>query len=138
MSKSYAKSYGYGQDNYPKVGFPSPVKAQARYYTENSAGTSSVITLTDNTTQIEIGAAGASGVIMRWVPVTETAGVAPNASVTATTFDHFVPAGEVREFVVPKETQGVTSLVGVNVENGLYKRVAFMNTGIGSVFATEY
>lgn len=126
-----------GNNSQPMYEFPAPFKAQARYYDDN-AGVSSVITLTDNTTQIEVGTNG-SGAILRWVPATETAAVSPFASVLTSNFDHFIPSNTVRSFVVPKETQGVNSIVGANVQNGLYKRVAIINPGpVSSVIVTEY
>src|ERR1035437_1177150 len=69
---------------------------------------SSVVSLTDNTTEIEIGATGGAGVAFRWIPITETAGVTPFGSVIAsgagTNFDHIIPSGTVRRFVIPVDT----------------------------------
>lgn len=135
---NYPKKIPKDQEGAPMTKYPSPFKAQARYYRDNGA-TSSVITLTDNTTQIEVGNSGTGGVIVRWVPVTETAGVSPFASVLTTNYDHYVPANAVREFVVPKEVQGTSSIVGLNIQNGLYRRVAVIATsGPTSVLTTEY
>lgn len=115
---------------------PAPVKAQAQYYRDNGVA-SSVITLTDNTTQIEVGTSGGGGALLRWVPITETA-AAPAGSVITTNFDHFIAPNEVRTFAVPRETNTISSIVGANIQNGLYRRVAIKNVVIGSVLTTEY
>lgn len=118
-------------------GFPAPVKAQARFLRENAA-TSSIQTLTDNTTQVEVGTNATAGAWIRWIPATETA-AAPAGSVLSNNFDHYVPANTVRTFVVPRESQGVASIVGANVQNGLYRRMAVGTvSGAGSVLTTEY
>lgn len=135
---NYAKGIPIGNTNTGMTEFPAPFKAQARYVDENAAA-SSVITLTDNTTQIEVGTNLAGGAYLRWVPITETAAVTPFASVLTTNFDHYIAPGTVRSFVVPKETQGVNSVVGANIQNGLYRRVATIGAGaISSVITTEY
>lgn len=137
---NWAKNIPRGDKTSDMQGFPAPFKAQARFYRENGS-TSSIQTLTDNTTQIEVGVsgpAGPGGALIRWIPATETA-AAPAGSVLATNFDHYIPNGTLRYFVVPKETQGVTSTVGTNVQNGLYKRVAITTVGpVASVVTTEY
>lgn len=116
--------------------YPAAIPAKARYVSTPVA--SSVVTLTDNTTSLEIGAIGGGGIFHRWVPSTDTA-----ASVTSSNFDHFTPAGTIRRFVVPIDTTDTpqpTSQVGVNVKLGLYSRVAWINaTGTSSsVVGTEY
>jgi hypothetical protein len=122
--------------------YPSPKKALARYASENSSA-SSVISVSHDTTAIEIAAVGGAAVV-RWVPVTETAGVAPAASVisafTGSNFDHVISTGEVRRFAIPIETMfnAVGSVVGANRANGLYQRVAIKAVGISSVLLTEY
>lgn len=134
--RNYAKKLGYEQGNSPMVGWPSPVKAQAQYYTDNVAA-SSVITLTDSTTQVEVKATG-SDFLVRWVPV----GDAAAGSVTTANYDHIVPSGTFRQFVVPVETAGVTSIVGINVQAGLYKRIAVNKinaaSNVASVLTSEY
>lgn len=118
-----------------QVSSSSPVPAVARYVA--GAGVSSVITLTDNTTTIEVGAVAGGGVLLKWIATSDTA-----ASVIGTNFDNFVPADTVKKFAIPQERIGTASIVGANVQNGLYKRVAFVSA-IGaalssSVVATEY
>ncbi len=141
MTANYAPAQPQDKKNQVLVGYPPAKKALATYGA--TAAASSVVTLTDNTTEIEVEAVGGNGVAIRWIPATETAAVSPFASViasgTTANFDHIVPAGIVRRFVVPVETTGVTSIVGANKQNGLYNRVAWINvTGSASVFGTEF
>lgn len=96
---------------------------------------SSVITLTNNTTVMEIsaisGTAGSGGLILKW----------GTSSVTGTNFDSFVQAGLTRIFVVPVSVMGMSASVqGANPANGLYNAVAIKTatTQSSSVFTTEY
>ena len=144
MARNYALGQPVGNNNVPEYLCPPAIKAVARYVDENGTA-SSVISLSDNTTAIEIGTGGTAAV-MRWVPVTETAAVSPFASViaiagTTANFDHEIPANAVRRFVVPQEVaanQGYSSMVGTNRAEGLYQRVAIKTQGIASVLLTEY
>ncbi len=122
----------------PMQEFPTPFKALVTRNRENAAA-SSVITLNDNTTTIEIIATGAPAYI-RWIPTTETA-AAPAGSVISAAgtanFDNAIAANTVRRFAVPIEAfvaQG--SIVGLNKQYGLYNRVAII--GAASVASTEY
>lgn len=144
----YAKRQAVDTNGAPMVNIPSPFVALSRGGTTNQAA-SSVITLTDNTTMVEVGTLGAGGAVIRWVPATETAAVVPAASVVSISsvgatyppnFDHEIPANSVRRFVVPIETVVQQySVVGANVQNGLYKRLAFISAGgVSSVLVTEY
>jgi alpha-D-ribose 1-methylphosphonate 5-triphosphate synthase subunit PhnG len=104
-------------------------------YAKDNASASSVITLTQDTTDIEVAANGGPAII-KWIRTTDT-----QASVTTTGFDFVVAKDTVRHFVVPVETQtaqGYSSVQGANRENGLYQRLAFKGTGISSVYVTEY
>lgn len=139
----YAKRQAVDANGAPMVNLPSPFTAVARNANTNQAA-SSVITLTDNTTMVEVAAQGTGGAVVRWVPATETAGVSPFGSVIAAgaglNFDHVVPTATVRRFVVPIENVVTQySVVGANVQNGLYKRLAVISTGgTSSVLVTEY
>lgn len=142
--KNYAAGQPVGNNQMLlNINTPAPIKAIEQYYTENGI-TSSVITLTENTTAIEI-AAGGSAVLMRWVAVADgtTAATSVIASGATANWDHAIPANTVRRFVVPIETtpsMGApnASMVGARVENGLFARVAYRNTSIGSVLTSEY
>ena len=141
--KNYAAGTPVGNNQMLiQVQTPAPFKAISQYYSENGVA-SSVVTLTENTTAIEI-AAGQSAVLMRWVYRADAATAA--TSVLATNWDHAIPANQVRRFVVPIEISNngvqvgatITSMVGANIENGLFRRVAYKNTSIGSVMTSEY
>lgn len=143
MAKNYAGGTPAGNNTLPIYGSPDPVKAIEQYYSENAVA-SSVITLTDNTTAIEI-AAGGTPVIMRWVTTTDGTGV--NSSVIAAplasaNFDHVIPANTVRRFVVPIESQsnaqGYGSVVGQRVAYGLMARVAYKTQAVASVYLSEF
>lgn len=144
---NYAKGGSIGDNTQPvNAVSPAPVKALEQYYAENTA-VSSVITLTENTTAIEI-AAGPTPVIMRWVSVAD--GTTAATSVIAlplanANFDHVIPANTVRRFVVPIEGATnqqagatTTSMVGARVEYNLFARVAYKPQSIGSVYVAEY
>lgn len=128
--------------------FPAPVLSQARFIDENGVA-SSVISLNPNSTNVEVGAFGGQGAVLRWVPATETAAAAgAKASVVASglgaNFDHFIPAGTIRRFVIPKETGGIGpgGLAGAQAGSvhGLYQRMARINAGAtaSSVIVAEY
>jgi len=128
-----------GNNQMPIYGSPAPYKAVKQYVNENATA-SSVITLTQDTTAIEIGVGGTPAV-MRWVTTADTqASIIAVAGATAN-FDHIIPANTVRRFVVPIEAQvaqGYSSVQGANRENGLYQRVAIKTQGIASVLLSEY
>lgn len=135
---NYARGVPVGNNQVPfnSLGIPPTVKAIDRVASANDS-TSSLIGLTANTTSIEI-VAGTIPAIMRWVPATEASG-----SVSGTSFDHAIPSGGMRRFVVPIEVnnaQGYSSMVGLNVENGLFKQIAVQGHGggNGSVLVTQY
>lgn len=121
--------------------FPAPFLSKARYTNENGVA-SSVITVSQDTTSIEIAANGGAA-IMRWVPTTDTqASVVGIAGATAN-YDHVIPANTVRRFAIPIETQfsAPSSMVGANRQNGLYQRVAIKSAallGLSSVLVSEF
>jgi hypothetical protein len=145
MAMNYSKGKALGNNQIPQFDVPPPVKALASRGSTNQVA-SSVITLTEDTTAIEVATAGAGGVVMKWITTGDTSGsVFGISSVGATfppNFDHAVPVAEVRRFVVPIESQtsqGYGSMMGANRENGLYRRVAVVSTGgTSSVMVTEY
>ncbi len=130
----------------PMQELPAPYLANARYTNENAIA-SSVLTVNDKTTSLEITANGGAA-IMRWVPRTETAAVAPFASVlgvagATANYDHVIPANTMRRFAIPIEVvyQAPSSMVGANTMNGLYQRVAIKSAtllGLSSVLVSEF
>lgn len=135
MSKNYAKTLPMDSGMNPIQGLPAPVLAVRRLTSEN-ASTSSVITLNDNTTQIEVSAMGTAAVI-KWIPTTDTQASVISASGTAN-FDHVIPPNTMRSFVVPMERAGISSIAGANIMNGLYQRVAWKSVGVGSIMGSEF
>lgn len=123
--------------------YPPAVRSQEQYTSENAVA-SSVVSLQPNTGHMEIGAFGGQGIVIRWVPLTETASVAPRASVVASglgaNYDHWIAPGTVRQFAVPKETMGQMTPGQVGSVNGLFQRIAWINAGAtaSSVIAVEY
>lgn len=142
MAQNYAASIPSDKEGHELQEFAAPFKANARY-SNNNATVSSVITLNDNTTVVEVSAVGQS-VALRWVPASETAAVSPFASVITTSggtanFDHVIPANYFRRFVVPIETIGVNSIVGIGVQAGTYRRVALVSAAtVSSVMVSEF
>lgn len=126
--------------------YAAPKLSKIRYTNENGVA-SSVITVTPDTTTIEITANGGAAV-MRWVPRGETAAVSPFASVlgpagATANYDHVIPANTMRRFAIPIEVQYAvpSSMVGSNIENGLYQRVAIKSAallGLSSVLVSEF
>ena len=140
---NYVKSIPRDEGGQPLQEFPSPTRAVASVMHKENAVTSSAISLTPNTTSLEVGAFGGQGAVIRWIPTTETVTVAPFASVIASglgaNYDHWIPTGTYRKFAVPKETIGVVQGQKGSV-NGLYQRVAVINAGItaSSVLVIQY
>lgn len=141
MSTNYAREIPHDKGGEGLNGYDPAYKANARYGT-NNATVSSVITLNDNTTIVEVAAVG-SPVLVRWVPASETASVSPFASVIGTgassNFDHTVSKDTVKQFVVPIETQGVQSIVGIGVQAGTFRRIAVSSGGaVSSILVSEF
>jgi hypothetical protein len=141
MAQNYAAGTPVGGNQVPLYGSPAPFKSVQEFYSPNAVA-SSVVTLSQNTTALEI-AAGATPVIMRWVATSDTA--ASVVAVGSPNFDHVVPANTVRRFVVPIES-GVnttfgattTSVQGQNREYGLYRRLAYKTEAAASVYVAEF
>lgn len=143
MAKNYAQGVPMGNNQMP-AGYQSPpaVKAIVTTTSENATA-SSVITLSDNTTAVEIASTG-SPIAMRWVFATDGTGPATSVITAAGTanYDHVIPSNSFRRFVVPIEVQnnaqGYSSQVGQRVANGLFARLAYKSTAVASVMVTEY
>lgn len=143
MTVNYSRALPRDSGDQTMQEYPAPIKALANTTSEN-ATVSSVINLTNDTTAIEIAAQGGAAA-MRWVAASETAAVAPAGSVITaagtSNYDHFIPSGTVRRFVVPRDVfnaRGQSSVQGLNVQEGLMRRVAYKTIGVSSVITTEY
>lgn len=139
MAKNYAAGFAIANNQYPRTDAQVPYKAIAANVGENATA-SSVITMSDNTTSLEIAAQGAPA-IMRWVLAGDTQASVVAAAV-GSNYDHVIPSGTVRRFILPIEVQnnaqGYSSVVGQRVAYGLFARVAVKAQGVGSVLTTEY
>lgn len=116
--------------------YPAPIVAiQSR--TSENATVSSAISLTDRTTALEVTAVGATAAL-KWIPTTSTNPSVIGIAGATANYDHIIPAGTMRRFVVPQERAGVSSIAGANISNGCYQRVAYITLGIGSVLSSEF
>lgn len=102
-----------------------------------NATASSVITVNDNTTDLEVAAIGSTGFV-KWIARSDTTASVISSVGGQANFDVIIPAGTVRRLVIPRETGGTSSIVGANIQNGLYNRVAYKTGGIGSILTTQY
>ena len=128
----YAKGVPLGDNQEPIQDAPPPVRALVSRLSEN-ATTSSVVSVTHDTTALEVSAV-AFPVLFRWVTTGDT-----QASITATNFDHVIPPNTVRRFIIPIEAiANQTSVQGMNRSAGLFQRYAWATNGAGSVLSTEY
>lgn len=138
MSANYAKSLPRDVGGAALQEFNTQASCLGTYSIENAA-VSSFITLSAHTTVLEIGANG-NGAVMRWVRTAETE--ASVVSAAGGNFHHVIGAGTVRRFVIPKEVSagglGTGSTIGINLSEGLYRRVAYKSLGIASVLLTEF
>ena len=119
--------------------FPDPKVAFARYGATTAA--SSVISLTDNTTVVDIAVMGGTGVAFKWIATSDTAGSVIGTGANAN-FDVAVPPNWRQRLIVPKETMGVgsASIVGIGPTQGLYERLAYVSVGApaSSVLLAEH
>ncbi len=132
---NYAKPLPRDNGNVPMQEYPAPIKAVTSVYYRDNLPVSSIVTLDQNTSALEIGAWGGQGAVIRWVSIGETPGnfyTSVISSGVAANFDHYIPAGvgagQYRRFVVPKETGGAPTGAMGSV-NGLYQRIAVSNAG---------
>ena len=136
MSNNYSNPLPRDNGSQPMQEFPAPIVAKVRYTSEN-ATTSSVLTVGDNTVQLEIAAIGQSAA-MRWVTTGDGAASIVTIAGSTSNYDHVIPGGTYRRFVIPIESFTQSSVVGANIQNGLFRRVAVKSFGIGSVMTIEY
>lgn len=116
--------------------FAVPFVALKKDASDNNSA-SSLITLTDSTTTIEIHAIGGAAAI-KWISTSNTnPSVVTTAGATAD-FDLAIPANYFRRIPVPQETIGTASIVGLNKQAGLYNRVAVKSVGATSVLTLQF
>lgn len=134
---NYAKSLPRDQGDGLMQEYPAPILAKNVYGSEN-ASASSVITLGHDTTAVEIGGVG-NAAVMKWITTGNTNPSVISAAATVN-FDHLIPTGTFRRFVVPIETANVNpgSVQGINRALGLFQRVAIKSIGTASVLLAEY
>ncbi len=134
---SYAKQLGVDKNRVPLQEFPAPFPALQRYGSENGLA-SSVISLTHDTTILEIAAVGGAAA-MKWIGTGNT-NPSVISAVSGTNYDHVISSNTVRRFMVPKESSNLPagSVVGINRQEGLYQRVAIKSVGVSSVLLSEY
>jgi len=140
MAKDYSQRIPSDRDGTPMTGLPVPFPAIVTTARE-AAATSSVTALNANTTLLEVAAIGGTGYI-RWAG-NQAASVVAGPTTTAN-FDNVIPAGTVRQFVIPRSVMaipnynanGSPSIVGMGQAEGLFRNVATM--GVASVLVTEY
>lgn len=127
----YPRQLPLEKNNYPISTVPAFTSYQSK---GGNPVTSSVLTLSPNTTVIDVmaigTATGAGGVIGKW----------GTASVTSSNFDIQVNAGQNRTFAVPQSVFGapLASVAGANAANGLYNSISFLSVGVSSVYTAEY
>ena len=139
---NYAPRISRDRDGNPLQEFNLQASLVATYGSENGTA-SSVISVSHNTTALEIAAVGGAG-FMRWVRTGDTEASVVSAAGATGNFAHVIPTNTVRKFVIPIEampTMGASntaSMVGINRREGLYQRVAIKTAGIASILVTEY
>lgn len=136
MAQNYANAIPTDERGNPMQGLPPPVVAQAS--TAILAATSSAIIFNNNSTDIEV-AAPNGAVALKWITIGNT-NPSVFSSVGGANFDHVIPSGGYRKFVIPRETAGIAGPALANSIHGLYQRVAVapVNGVISSILVTEY
>lgn len=135
MAVNYAKKMPQDENNAIMDGYCPPFPALQANTSEN-ATVSSTVNFTDSTTLIEVTTVGAAAVI-KWIGLTNTNPSVISAAGTAN-YDNVIATGSTRRFVVPRENQAIPSIVGRNIQEGLYRMVAIKSMGIGSVLLSQF
>ena len=133
MSKNYASPLPRDKEEQTMQEYAVP-KATTAVTVRENASASSVTSLNDATTTLEVGAVG-TGAAIRWATNQATSII---TAASGAAFDNYIPVGTVRRFVVPRRIQAVSSVGGVNVIEGLFNNVATQSTGNGSVLLAQY
>lgn len=135
MSLNYAKRLAVDTGGHDLQEFTIPYVAIQTDISENNT-VSSVVTLNDNTSSIEIHATG-TGAVAKWIATTNTNPSVISAATTAN-YDIAIPPNYFRRLTVPQESIGVPSIVGINKQAGGYLRLAVKSVGVGSVATIQY
>lgn len=146
MAKNYAMGspMGNNQVNFTTEA-PPAIKAIGTTVRDTLSPVSSITTLGPNTTAIEVVAAGGTAFIA-WLSQStvdsSVAGTSVIATGTGANYDHAIPAGTMRRFVVPisvqNNSEGYGSAVGAAVANGLFRNVATRGTLTSIIGITQY
>ena len=133
MSVNYTKKTAQDVNGIPIYPSYIPASTLGSVNRENASG-SSVTTLSEMTTAIEVTAVG-TGAGIRWAinQATSVVTIAGTAN-----FDNIVPVNTARLFSIPRNTQAITSVAGINVKEGLFANVATISLGTGSVLIAQY
>lgn len=139
--ENYARKLPRDRAEQVMTGIAVPFPALVAGNIENAI-VSSVTAFNTNTTVIEIAAITAP-VAIKWTNSQATSVITATGT---SNFDNIIPAGVVRQFVVPRSSQAIPnysgiqnpSVVGLNTAEGLYSAVAIKGTAIGSVLLTQY
>ena len=131
--KNYAKPLPIDREGTKMLSSPSDALALATLARDN-ASASSVTSFNDNTTVVEVTAVG-TGAAIKWAANQATSVV--TAAGTAN-FDNYVAVDTTRLLVIPRQSIGTSSIVGLNIQAGLYNAVATKSSGVGSVLLNQY
>lgn len=131
MSLNYAQKLPMDRGGLDMQGYPPPFPSlQTSSYAPPSV--SSVVSFTANTTVIEVTALNAS-LALKW-----GSGSVISAAGGTANYDHIVPVNQTRRFVIPIQTQGTSSVVGLNTQAGLYNSMAVIACTSVLTGITEY
>lgn len=136
MSLNYASPLPHDRGGESMQEFP-PAQLALGVFASDNATASSVITLTDNTTSIEVHAIGGAAVV-KWIATTNTSASVISIAGGTANYDVVVPSNYFRRLVVPIEGIGTSSIVGLNKQAGLYNRVAYKSVGATSILTALY
>lgn len=130
MSSAYAKQVPHDASGEPIVGAPPAFVALQSTAATNTV--SSTISFNVGTTFLEVTAIGAP-VALKW----GSSSVITSAG--SSNFDVIIPAGGLRQMAIPVSVTGTSSIVGANIQNGLYNSASFKTiTTSASILTTEY
>lgn len=133
MSVNYARPVARDKTDSPLIPSYIPTSTLGSVNREN-ASASSVTSLTDLTSAVEVTAVGV-GAGIRWAVNQATSVV---TATSGTNFDNIVPVNTTRLFFVPRRTQAVPSISGINSQEGLFANIATISMGVGSVLLAQY